>query len=60
MAVVWLTSPCVIERMMASLSVRRAKSGKCSPMSMPGTTVEMGWNSPRISAGASGFRSHVS
>ena len=43
-----------------NLSIILAISGKCSPMSMPGTLVLIGLNSPRISAGASGFRSHMS
>ncbi len=30
------------------------------PICVPGTFVEMGWNVPRISFGASGFKSHMS
>ena len=37
-----------------------AMRGKCSQISMPGTLVLIGWNSPRISAGASIFRSNMS
>ena len=34
--------------------------GRCSQTCKPGTLVAMGLNSPRISGGASGFRSNVS
>src|SRR5262245_30722718 len=46
--------------MMTSLSIIRAMVGKSSQISMPGTLVAMGVNSPRTSAGASGLRSHMS
>ncbi len=35
-------------------------AGKCSQISMPETLVRIGWNSPRISAGASIFKSKKS
>ncbi len=47
-------------RMGTSLSIMPARRGKCSQISMPGTLVLMGLNSPRTSAGASGFRSYMS
>ena len=37
-----------------------ASLGNVSPMWMPGTFVSIGLNSPRISSGASGLRSHMS
>ena len=37
-----------------------ACSGRCSLISMPGTFVVIGLNSPRNSAGASGLRSYMS
>ena len=37
-----------------------ARCGRCSEICTPGTLVEMGRNSPRISAGASGLRSYRS
>ena len=40
-------------------AANRAVCGKSSLTSSPGTDVEIGPNSPRISAGASGFGSHV-
>src|SRR5262245_59446402 len=46
-------------RMIASRSVSRAVRGINSPMLVPGTTVSMGLNSPRTSAGASGLGSQV-
>src|SRR5205823_8834457 len=48
------------ERMIAWRSVRAARRGKCSQMRTPGTRVAMLWNGPRISTGASDFRSQVS
>ena len=62
-AVVWSTSVCVIERTIASLSVRWASCGKCSQIWMPGTLVRnrlelaadfgrrSGLQSPRYPAG---------
>ncbi len=38
----------------------RAVCGSNSQSWMPGTEVGIGWNSPRISTGASGFMSQVS
>ena len=38
----------------------RASCGRCSQIWMPGTAVAIGLNSPRISAGASGFMSSES
>ena len=46
--------------MIVSLSAMPASRGISSQMSMPGTFVAIGRNSPRISAGASGLRSNVS
>ena len=48
------------ERTTDSLSIIFACIGKCSQMSMPGTFVLIGLNSPRNSAGASGLRSYMS
>ena len=48
------------DRTIASLSMIRDCSGRCSPTSIPGTFVAIGRNSPRNSAGASGFRSYMS
>src|SRR5439155_8050438 len=45
---------------MVYLSARRAQRGRCSPISMPVTLVLIGLYGPRISTGASGFRSHMS
>ena len=50
----------VIERMRQSLSVCLASSVCSSLIRIPGTAVAAGLNGPRISAGASGFLSHVS
>ncbi len=49
-----------IDRMTANLSIIFASRGNTSQMSMPGTAVLIGLNSPRTSAGASGLRSHRS
>jgi len=45
---------------MAYLSARQASKGKCSQTCTPGRRVAIGRNSPRISAGASGFMSNMS
>src|SRR5262245_58249874 len=45
---------------MQNLSACRASRGKSSLMRTPGTEGAIGFNSPRISAGASGLRSQVS
>ena len=50
----------LIERMMANLSIILASNGKCSQISMPGTFVLIGLNSPRMPSGAVGFMSHIS
>ena len=47
-------------RTTASLSIIAASFGNSSQIWMPGTFVLIGLNSPRISAGASGLRSHMS
>ena len=47
-------------RTTASLSIIAASFGNSSQIWMPATFVLIGLNSPRISAGASGFRSHRS
>src|ERR1043165_7424788 len=47
-------------RMRTYLSAILARRGKSSQISMPGTLVGMGRNSPRTSDGASGLRSHMS
>ena len=49
-----------MERMTVNLSIILAKRGNSSQIWVPGTLVEMGLNSPRISRGASIFRSHMS
>ena len=46
--------------MIDHLSMIFALIGRCSQIWMPGTFVEIGLNSPRYSAGAFGFMSHVS
>ena len=46
--------------MIANLSVIFAQWGRCSLTNVPGTAVATGSNGPRISAGASGLRSHMS
>src|SRR5207244_6663571 len=48
------------ERMTTNWSIRAAIWGKTSPICTPGTWVEIGLNSPRISSGASGLMSHMS
>src|SRR5262245_52562792 len=50
----------VIDRMSAKCLVSFAIRGCSSLMRIPGTAVAMGLYGPRISAGAAGFRSHVS
>ena len=50
----------VTERMMAYLSAFLASLGINSQISIPGTFVAMGLNSPRISEGAFGFKSNMS
>jgi hypothetical protein len=47
-------------RTRASLSAMRACIGMCSQMSKPETFDLIGLNSPRMSAGAFGFRSYMS
>ena len=47
----------LMPRMIASLSIIFACSGRCSQIWMPGTFVVIGLNSPRISAGR--VRLHV-
>ena len=56
----WLFSRWDSERTRAYWSARAARRGRCSQMCTPGTVVAIGLNSPRISGGASGFRSNVS
>src|SRR5262245_34654131 len=56
----WPGLLCCSERIKANLSPRRARRGKCSQMSRPGTLVRIGLKSPRYSLGASGLRSKVS
>ena len=46
--------------MIENLSANLARRGKNSQMSIPGTLVRIGRNSPRYSAGASGFMSNMS
>ena len=43
-----------------NLSIIRAMRGNSSQISMPGTLVAIGRKSPRISAGAFGFKSQRS
>ena len=50
----------LIPRMMARRSIIVACRGRCSQISMPGTFVAIGRNSPRTSAGAAGFMSQLS
>ena len=47
-------------RRRAILSINRACRGRSSQISMPGTLVRIGRNSPRYSFGASGFGSYMS
>ncbi len=56
----WSLSRCVTERRIVYLSASAASRGRCSVIARPGTRVAMGWNSPRISTGASGLRSRMS
>lgn len=56
----WAPSQPTTERMIAQRSIRVASRGNTSQISMPGTFVPIGLNSPRTSLGASGFRSHMS
>ena len=46
--------------MSAKRSASQARRGRCPQISMPGTLVRIGRNSPRYSDGASGLRSNVS
>jgi hypothetical protein len=46
--------------MMANFSIIPASRGKCSQISIPGTLVAIGRKLPRISAGASIFKSTMS
>ena len=58
-----LTCPllsCVTLRNSEKRSAQLASRGRCSEISSPGTTVGIGANSPRYSAGACGLRSKVS
>ena len=56
----WTFIRWVIDRSRQTLSIARASRGRCSQSWMPGTGVAIGRNSPRISAGASGFMSQRS
>ena len=56
----WRSVAPTTERITAALSIRPASCGKTSQISMPGTLVAIGLNSPRISAGASVLISHMS
>src|SRR5207253_11493216 len=56
----WTLLPCVIERTIAYLSAHLARNGMCWEISMPGTLVFIGRDSPRYSAGEFGFRSQMS
>ncbi len=63
--IVWQAEPCeaspwVIDRTIASRSIRFASRGRCSVIRMPGTFVAIGLNSPRTPSGASGFMSQMS
>jgi hypothetical protein len=51
---------CPSDRTSAQCRLRAARPGRCSQISMPELAVEIGLNSPRISAGARGFRSKLS
>ena len=57
---VWLLAEQSTLRMIDSLSMIRACSGRCSQTRMPGTRVAIDRYGPRISAGASGLGSHMS
>src|SRR5262245_57713323 len=48
------------DRTIAILCIQVAVSGRCSPIWIPAALLSIGLNSPRISAGASGLRSHMS
>ena len=56
----WSFDGCVSDRTSAHRSDRAASSGRCSQIRTPGVRVAIGWNSPRMSSGASGFRSKLS
>ena len=49
-----------MERIKVQCLASLAVSGSNSQISIPGTSVAMGRNGPRTSAGASGFKSNVS
>ena len=53
-------SQSAIERISVNLSIIFASRGRCSQICRPGRLVGIGLNSPRISEGASIFRSNVS
>ena len=60
-----MPGPCAVivwpsERTSAQRSITFASPGMCSQIDTPGAAVAIGRNSPRISSGASGFRSHMS
>jgi len=56
----WPRMACRMLRTTAMRCMRRAVFGRYSHTRWPGTLVEIGWNSPRTSAGAAGFISNVS
>src|SRR5687768_1447768 len=60
LAMSWIGTVCVIDRMTAYLSARRASCGISSPTWKPGTAVGIGLYGPRSSAGAFGFGSQES
>src|SRR5262249_25441757 len=59
-SVLWQPALWFTERRIASLCAQFAVFGMCSQIWMPVTFVGIGLNSPRISTGALGFRSHMS
>src|SRR4051812_2579103 len=56
----WALIECPSERTKTQRSMTFASPGMCSQRETPGADVAIGRNSPRISSGASGLRSHMS
>ena len=56
----WAGSSCVSERIKEILCIHFDRCWKCSQICTPGAVVAIGWNGPRMSVGALGFRSKVS
>ena len=56
----WSFDGCVSDRTSDQRWLRLASSGRCSQIWTPGVRVAIGWNSPRMSSGASGLGSKLS